>query len=181
MVLSVSSAEKYSISAPPMMPPATTTNDAMFSTGSSPARRVVADVGDDQRNGRKCGGADGKALADGGGGVANGVQLVGDDADVCGQMAGFGQTAGVVGDGAEGVDGNRRADEGQHAQRGKRDAVGAAELAGDEQRNADDQNRQQAGAGADGVALGDDERFALGGNLGQLAGGLVSRCWCSTR
>ena len=35
MVLSVSSAEKYSISAPPMMPPAMTTKEAMFSTGSA--------------------------------------------------------------------------------------------------------------------------------------------------
>ena len=82
-------------------------------------------------------------------------------------MAGLGEAAGVVGDGAEGVDGDRRADEGEHAEGRKRDAVSAAEFAGDEQRHADDEDRQQAGAGTDRVAFGDDERFALGGKVGQ--------------
>ena len=135
--------------------------------------RVVADVGDDQRDRGERGGADGEALADGGGGVADGVELVGNGTDGFIQMAGFRQTAGVVGDGAESVDGDRRADKGQHAEAGEGNAVGAADLAGDEQGHADQQNRQQARTRADGVALGDDERVALGGDLRQTAGGLI--------
>ena len=88
-------------------------------------------------------------------------------------MTGLRQTARVVGDGAERVDGDRCAYKGQHSQRGQRNAISSADFAREEQRHADDQNGQQAGAGTDGVALGDHEGLALGGDLGQFLGGII--------
>ena len=67
-----------------------------------------------------------------------------------GQVGGFGNAAGIIGDGAEGVDGDRRANKGQHAQsRTAQCRMYRRALPEQIQRNADDQHRQQAGAGAD--------------------------------
>ena len=90
-------------------------------------------------------------------------------------MAALRQTAGVVGDGAEGVDGDRGAHEGQHAQSSQSHAVDSGQLAGDEERDADHQHGKQGGTGTDGVAFGDDEGFAFRRHFGQRAGGLIIR------
>ncbi len=92
---------------------------------------VCAHIGHDEGHGGESRRADGKALADGGGGVADGVQLIGDLAHVVGQVAGLRQAPGVVGDGPEGVDGHRGAHEGQHPEGGDGDAVGPAQEPGD--------------------------------------------------
>ena len=69
--------------------------------------------------------ADGEALGDGGGGVAERVERVGDLADFGSRLRHLGDAAGVVGDRAVGVDGDDDAGGREHADRGDRDAVDA--------------------------------------------------------
>ena len=66
---------------------------------------------DDRRERRR---ADCVALGDGLGGVAHGVQGVGDGADFLGKLGHLGDATGVVGDGAEGVDGDDDAGHREH-------------------------------------------------------------------
>jgi hypothetical protein len=87
--------------------------------------------------------ADGEALADGGGGVAHGVELVGALAHLLGPSSGhLGDAAGVVGDRAVGVDRELDAGGGQHAEGGDGDAVEAGEVVGHEDGRAEHDDRQ---------------------------------------
>ena len=83
------------------------------------------DIGHQQGQSGQGGGADGEALAGGGGGVAQGVQGVGALADLLRQAAHLGDAAGVVGHGAVGVGGQGDAQGGEHAHAGDADAVQA--------------------------------------------------------
>ena len=65
----------------------------------------TGDVGAEERQGHERGGADGVALADGGGGVAGRVQGVGALADVLAHARHLGDASGVVADGAVRVNG----------------------------------------------------------------------------
>ena len=58
-----------------------------------------------QGQGDECGGANGKALPDGGGRVSSSVQRVGTLADILSHAGHLGDAAGVVGDGSIGVNG----------------------------------------------------------------------------
>ncbi len=91
----------------------------------------------EQRQGRQRGRTDGEALADGGGGVAHRVELVGALAHFLLEVGHFRQAAGVVGDRPVGVDRQLDARGGQHAQAAEGDAVEAREVvAGDDRRRA---------------------------------------------
>ncbi len=61
---------------------------------------------------------DGETLADGGGGVAHGVELVGASTDLFGEVSHLGDSAGVVGDGAVGVDSQLNTGGRQHTESG---------------------------------------------------------------
>ena len=130
----------------------------------------TGDEGNDKRNGRKCSGADGKALADSGGGVADGIELIGDNTNFGFEVAGFGKAARVVRDRAECVDGNGCADECEHTECGDRNTVNAGESTGNDKRYADNKDRSKAGTGADGITLGDNKGFAFGSHVGELFG-----------
>ena len=80
-------------------------------------------VGDKQRESCERGGADGKTLAHGGRGVADGVEFIRDLTHMGIQAAHLGDTAGVVGDGPVGVHRDRDAGGGQHADGGQSDTV----------------------------------------------------------
>ena len=88
-------------------------------------------VGHEQGQGGQSGGADGESLADGGGGVAQGVQFIGDRAGFGAKFGHFGDAARVIGDGAVGVHGHGGADGGEHAHRGDADSEHARHLIGD--------------------------------------------------
>ena len=87
--------------------------------------------------------ADGETLAGGGGGVAERIERVGALADFGLLAAHLGVAAGIVGDGAVGVGGQRDAERGQHADRGDSHAVKAQHefvAAAGEDEGADDGN-----------------------------------------
>ncbi len=83
------------------------------------------DVAHQQGQGGQGGGADGEALAGGGGGVAQRVQGVGALPDLLRQAGHLGDAAGVVGHRAVGVGGQGDAQGGEHAHTGDADAVQA--------------------------------------------------------
>ena len=132
---------------------------------------VVADVGDNQGHGGQSGGADSETFADGGGSVADSVELVGDFAHVMREVARFGDAAGVVGDGTKGINTDGGTNEGQHTHSGHGDAIHAGDFAGDENGDANHQNWQKYRAGADGVTFGDDESGTLGGDFCEFTRG----------
>jgi hypothetical protein len=85
------------------------------------------DVGAKERERDERGRADREALADRGGGVAGGVERVGALAHFRRLVRHLGETAGVVGDRAVGVDTERDAERAQHADRRDADAIHAGE------------------------------------------------------
>ena len=113
----------------------------------------LLDVGGDQRQGGQGGGADGKALAGGGGGVAQGIQGVGTLADFGLQAGHLGDAAGVIGDRAVGVGRQGDTQGGKHAYRGQRDAVqahgggsaAAGNIVGDQDADSNDNDGQDGG------------------------------------
>ena len=130
-------------------------------------------VAHEEGQGGEGGGADGEALAHGGGGVAHGVQLVGDLTDGVLQAAHLGDAAGVVGDGAVGVHGHGDAGGGEHTHGGQSDAVEARHLVGDEDAHADQQDGHGGGHHAHGQAADDGGGGAGLRLLGDLLDGLV--------
>ena len=109
-------------------------------------------------------GADGKALADGGGGVTDGVEPVGAGADFRRQFAHLGDAAGVVGDGAVSVDRQLDAGVGQHADGGDCDTKQAGKLVRAEDGRCDENGRPKRGVHA--VAEpGNDVRGCAGDRL----------------
>ena len=91
----------------------------------------------------ECGGADREALADGGGGVSDGVQFVSALADFLGQPAHFRDASGVVRDRAIGIDGELHAGIREHADCGDRDAIKSGEMVGCQDGGGQHENRQR--------------------------------------
>ncbi len=125
-------------------------------------------VGKQHQRGQ-AGRADGVTLGDGLGGVAHGIQRVGDVADLLVQFGHLGNAAGVVGDRAVGVERHDHAGHGQHGGGRNGDAVDAGQLKGAPDAGADDNDRQ--GGGLHGHAQAGDDVGAVtgGGGLGDVA------------
>jgi hypothetical protein len=111
------------------------------------------------------GGTDGVTLGDGFGGVADGIQRVGDGAHALIHFGHFGDTTGVVGDGAVGIDGDDHTGHGEHGHGRHGDAVKTAEVVA---RNGqtDGQNRRGGGLHGDGQTGDDVGAVAGGGRFG---------------
>ncbi len=129
----------------------------------------VLGVGGEEHQRAEAGRADGVALGDRLGGVADGVERVGGGAHLLGQVGHLGDAAGVVGDRAEGVERDHDAGERQH--RGDRDgdAEEAGELVGDDDAGDDDERRQRGRLERDGEALDDVGAVAGDRGLGDRA------------
>ena len=138
-------------------------------------------IGHQQGQRGQGGGADGEALAGGGGGVAQGVQRVGALPDFLGKAAHLGNAAGVVGHGAVSVGSQSDAQGGEHAHAGDADAVqtlaevrsAAGGEEADDDSGADDQDGSHGGLEAQGDAADDDGGGTGLGGRGQLLGGLI--------
>ena len=149
-------------------------------------------IGNQKGQSGEGGGADGEALAGGGGGVAQGVQRVGALADLGRQAAHLGNAACVVGHGAVGVSGQGDTQGGEHAHTGDADAVqtsvkGLGESAGgvhdlggsaggevaDQDGGGHNENGGHSGLKAQGDTTDDDGGGAGLGGGSQLLGGLV--------
>ena len=102
----------------------------------------VGRVGAEQHQGAKRGRADRIALGDRLGGVADRVEGVGAGAHVLLHAGHLGDSAGIVGDRAVGVEGDDHAGEREHRGRGEGDSDQAGELVGDDDPGADHQRRQ---------------------------------------
>ena len=100
--------------------------------------------GDDGQRGQRRG-ADRKALADGGRGIAERIQGIRDFTGLRPQAGHFGDAAGIVRHRAIGVDRHGNAHGGQHAHRRDTHAIDARELRGDEDHRCQDQDRQHHG------------------------------------
>ena len=157
--------------------------------------RVLLDdvhVADQQGQGCQGGGADGEALAGGGGGVAQRVQCVGPLPDALRQAAHLRDAAGVICHGAVGVRSQGDAQGGQHTHAGDADAVqalveGRSKGAGlihdlhaaaggevaDQHRSRHDQDGGQSGLQTQGDAADDDGGGAGLGGGRQLLSGLI--------
>ena len=118
-------------------------------------------VGAEHGQGGQGGRTDGEALADGRGGVAHGVELVGARPHFLAQAGHLADAAGVVGDGTVGVDGQLDAGGREHAQGRDGDAVEAGELVGDQDHDAQHDDRQGGGLHAQTQAADD-----VGGRAG---------------
>ena len=126
----------------------------------------VVGVGGEQHQRAQARRADGVALGDGFGGVADRVERIGRLAHFLGHSRHFGDAAGVVGDWAEGVERDDHAGEAQHG----RDRDGGAEQACELIRDDDAADDHQSGQGgrfqADREALNDVRAMAGDGGLG---------------
>ena len=136
-------------------------------------------IGGEEDDGGQTGGADGIALGDGLGGVADRIQRIGDGADRFVQFSHLGDAAGVVGDRAVGVHGDDDAGQGEHGDGGNGDAVDAGALEGDDDAGGDDDHRSGGGLHGDAETGDDVGAVAGGGCLGDmldravLGGGVV--------
>ena len=140
--------------------------------GHAPAFERVGVVGKQHQRGQ-AGRADGITLGDGLGGVAHGIERVGDVAHAVGQFGHLGDAAGVVGDGAVGVQRHHDAGHAQHRGGGHGDAVQATQLVGGQDRAAHEQHRPGGGAHRDPQARDDVGAVAGGGGLGDVLHRLV--------
>mmetsp|Transcript_25204 Transcript_25204/g.65429 ORF Transcript_25204/g.65429 Transcript_25204/m.65429 type:complete len:379 (+) Transcript_25204:434-1570(+) len=118
----------------------------------------TGDIGAKQGKRHQSGGTDGKALPDGGGGVAGAVQGVSALADVLAKAGHLSNATGIVADGAVRVNGQANGHGGEHAQRSASNAVHAGK--GESDIDADGNND----AGNDGalVAQGQAEDDVCG-------------------
>ena len=133
------------------------------------------EIGNHQRQSGQRAGADGEALADGGGGIAHGVQRVGNLPDAGLQAAHLGNAAGVVRNGAVGIHGDRGRDKGQHTHGGHGDAVHAGYGVGCDDTGSQNNTGNHTGPHAQRQALGDGQRRAFLRRLGQPPGRLIVR------
>ena len=130
---------------------------------------VVAEVlgiDGEQHQRRKTGGADGVALGHRLGGVADGVEGVGDLAHVVRQVRHLGDAPRVVGDRAEGVQGDDDAGKGEHGGGGDGQAEQAGAHERDEDPGANHQHRRRRRLHGDRQALDDVGGVAGGGGVG---------------
>mmetsp|Transcript_8153 Transcript_8153/g.17838 ORF Transcript_8153/g.17838 Transcript_8153/m.17838 type:complete len:783 (-) Transcript_8153:38-2386(-) len=125
--------------------------------------------GAEERQADQGGGADGEALADGCGGVAGGIEAVGEAADRLREAGHLGDAARVVGDGAVGVNGEGHGHGAEHAQGGQGHAEHAADAVRHEDGHAQGEHRDDAGEVAEGEAVDDARRRGLLLGLGDLA------------
>ncbi len=141
----------------------------------------LLNVGGHKGQGSQGGGADGEALAGGGGGVAQRVQCIGTLADLRVQTGHLGDAAGVVGHRAVGIGGQGDAQRTQHAYGGQRDAVqahaGVGTAAGQEECQQDthrhDDDGQRGGQHAQAQTADDDGSGTGLALAAQLLGGLI--------
>ena len=133
----------------------------------------LLDEGGDKTDGRQRRGRDGEALARGGGRVAQGVQRVRAHAHVRLAVRHLGDAAGVVGDGAVGVRGERDSECGEEADGGDGDAVLSRELVAREDGDADADGGDSDGEHTDAEALDDDGRGPVLGGGRDVARGRV--------
>mmetsp|Transcript_9184 Transcript_9184/g.37542 ORF Transcript_9184/g.37542 Transcript_9184/m.37542 type:complete len:343 (+) Transcript_9184:60-1088(+) len=115
----------------------------------------AGDEGAEEGEADEAGGADGEALADGGGGVTRGVEGVGLLADSLGHLGHLGNAASVVADGAVDVDGEARGERAQHAERGESHAVHVHERERDEDDTGEDTHGDDGGLVAEREAVDD--------------------------
>ena len=132
------------------------------------------DEGAVEGQGDQGGGADGEALADGRGGVAGGVQGIRAAAHLGAEERHLRDTACIVGDGAEAVDGEAAGERREHAQSRQGDAVEVAELEGHEDARGQHEDRHDAALVAQGQALDDVHGGAELARGGQLTRGHVA-------
>ena len=133
--------------------------------GAAIAReRNILNVGVHQGKGSQDGGADGETLTGGGGGVTEGIELVGALTNFFRNIRGhFGDTAGVVGNRAVGIGGESDTEGGQHTNSGDGDTVQASGVsasnvvAGQDSRDNDD-SRREDGDHTNAETLDDDSR-----------------------
>ena len=125
--------------------------------------------GAEQSQGRQSGGADGKALADGGGRVADGVERVGALAHFRRQVRHFGETTSVVRDRAIRVHAQRNAEGREHADGRNGHAVNAGHVVGHKDRRADQKHRNRHGLHARRQTVDDVRRRTRFRLLGDVA------------
>jgi hypothetical protein len=140
----------------------------------------VVRVRHEEDEGGEAGGADRVALGDGLGGVADGVERIGGVAHFFRQVGHLGDAAGVVGDGAIGVDGDDDAGHGEHGHDGHGDAVQAGGAAtgrfvAGEDAGGDDEHRQRRRLHGHGEALDDVGGVAGEARLGDALHRVVAR------
>jgi len=121
----------------------------------------------------EAGGADGEALADGGGGVTRGVEGVGLLADSLGELGHLGDATRVVADGAVDVDGEAGGEVGEHAERGEGDAVHVTEVEGEVDHDGEEGDGEDGGLVAEREAVDDVGGGASLARRSNLADGLV--------
>ncbi len=143
-------------------------------------------IGYEESQSGKSGRANGKAFADSGGGVTDGVKSIGDFTDFFGKLAHLSDTAGVIGDRAIGVNSDNGTGGGKHTNSGNGDTIEAESPVSAKDTDSDQKDRENsrgktggitaddAGAGA-GLALTGDflNRFVIAGGviLGDLTDG----------
>ena len=135
--------------------------------------QVVA-VGGEQHQRAETGRADGVALGDGLGRVADRVERVGRAAHFLRQARHLGDAAGVVGDRAEGIERDDDAGEAEHRRRRDRGAEQAGQRVGAEDAADDDERRQRGRLERDGETLDDVGAVAGDRGLGDRAHRLVA-------
>jgi hypothetical protein len=116
---------------------------------------------DKKRQGRERRGPDGKAFADGGGGVADRVQGIGYIPGLRRQLGHHRQTSGVIRDGAVRVHGQLNPQGEKHAQAGYADAIEARQGVAPRNSRPDDEDRRKGGHHANAQA-GDYRRRRTG-------------------
>ena len=139
------------------------------------------DVGSDESQSGEGSRADGEALTGGGGGVAEGVKRIGALTNLRLQAGHFGDTAGVIGNGAVGIGGQGDAQRSQHADSRQRDAVkthsgggaAAGNIIGDQDADRNDDDGQDGGQHAQAQTADHDGGGAGQGGVSQTLGGLV--------
>jgi hypothetical protein len=122
----------------------------------------------EQRQRHQRGGPDGEALADGRGGVAGGVKRVGHLPDAAAHAGHLGDPAGVVADGAIGVDGQPGGDRAQHPERRHRDAVDGGQREADVDGHGDGEDGHDDGLVPEGEAEDDVGRRAGLARVGHI-------------
>ncbi len=137
--------------------------------------QVVGVIGE-QHQRRETRGADGVTLGDGLGGIAHCIQRVGDATDFRRQLRHFRDAAGVVGDGAIGIQRHDHAGHGQHGRGGNGDAIQSAEFRGAPDGHAHRKHRRRGGLHGN-AQTGDDVGGVAGGGRGRhMADRRIFRC-----